>query len=392
MFGFAMLDLCEVYKCASIPTEQLEFLDQIDLEKEDRSIMTHLFIAQVLGLESSGMHSVLDRDKKTKRFPSLFTLPTPSNLDDESDNDRVVSFVPNEQTPQAAPVTPAGSNPPVSDVTAAKSGGIHEHNPNEDAVGMIRSFLPPLIPHASSPPQEQRTYSILKPPGRSQSNAPFCANPHPETGVQNSLPTNPEDYKQDQSYYSHEYGDVRTGNWVASHFKDRLFDGDITQSIDHTLRDYENSACHLKLTPTQLAEYFVNILAGPARTYFYNNVQFGMTYSNIAEIMREGYNSESRQLMLQHKLENLIPAKFMDENSISSTSVGLTKLIDRLHPMTPQCPPNFRDDAHKLNYLRSAVKGLPWAKNSISNITTHKYDFNRFVTSLRESLLIEEEF
>ena len=170
------------------------------------------------------------------------------------------------------------------------------------------------------------------------------------------------------SHYSHEYGDVRKGNWVASHFKDRLFDGDITQSIDHTLRHYENCARQLKLTPIQLAECFVHTHAEPARSYFYNNVQFGMTYSDIAAMMREGYNSDFRQLMVQHELENLTLAKFMDENDISSTSVGLTKLIDRLHQMTPQCPPNFRDDAHKLNYLRSAVKGLPWAKNATLRI------------------------
>ena len=106
----------------------------------------------------------------------------------------------------------------------------------------------------------------MKLPGRSQFNASLSAKPHPEKDVRDSLPTNPEDYKQDQAYYSHEYGDVRKGNWVASHFKDRLFDGDITQSIDHTLHDYDNCTCQLKLTPTQLAENFVNILSGPTRT------------------------------------------------------------------------------------------------------------------------------
>ena len=257
MFGFAMVyEVCKLYKCASIPPEKLEFLDLSDLEKDGRSIMTHLFIAQFLGLDSSGMHSVLDRHKKTKRFPSLFTPPTPSTLDDESDKDRVVSFGPNEQTPQAAPVTPAGSNPPVRDVTAVNSGGIREDNPIEDAVGISQAHLPPLIPSASYPPQEQRTYYILKCPGRSQSKANLSSNPHPETDVQLALTTNPEDYKQEQSSCSREYGDVRKGNWVASHFKNCLFDGDISQAIDHTPRDYENCARQLKLTPTQLNEYF----------------------------------------------------------------------------------------------------------------------------------------
>ena len=147
VYGFSMLYyLCKLYKCAIIPTEKLEFLDLSDLEREDRSIMTHLFIAQVLGLDSSAMRSVLDRHKKTKRFPFLFTPPTLSNLGEESDNDRVVSVVPNLQTLQASPVTPAGSNPPVSDVTAVNSGGIREDNPIEDAVGIPRSHPSPLIP------------------------------------------------------------------------------------------------------------------------------------------------------------------------------------------------------------------------------------------------------
>ena len=83
-----------------------------------------------------------------------------------------------------------------------------------------------------------------------------------------------------------------------------------------------------------------------------------MTYSDIAKVMRVGYNSDSRQLVVQHALENLTHAKFMDENDINSTSIGLTKLIDRLHQMTPQCPPNSREDAHNLTYLRSVVKVL----------------------------------
>ena len=65
--------------------------------------MTHLFIAKVCGIDFSGMQSFLDRHKKTKRCPSFFTSLTSSSLDDESDKDRVFSFVPNGQTHQAAP-------------------------------------------------------------------------------------------------------------------------------------------------------------------------------------------------------------------------------------------------------------------------------------------------
>ena len=107
-----------------------------------------------------------------------------------------------------------------------------------------------------------------------------------------------------------------------------------------------------------------------------------MTYMDISVMMRSGYKSDSRQLIVQHELENLTLAKFMDENDVNSTSVELTKLIDRVHQMTPQCPPNFLDNAHKLNYLRSAVKGLLWAKNSDSNCGISPFDLTRVCRDL----------
>ena len=44
-----------------------------------------------------------------------------------------------------------------------------------------------------------------------------------------------------------------------------------------------------------------------------------MTYSNIAEMMRQGYNSDSRQLMLQNELDDCSatpPSRFEPSGSI----------------------------------------------------------------------------
>ena len=82
----------------------------------------------------------------------------------------------------------------------------------------------------------------------------------------------------------------------------------------------------------------------------------------------------------------------MEEKDITTPSIGLTKIVEHINILTPQCPRDFRSDALKTRYLRAAVKGLPWAKTPVSHITTSKYTFNMFVTALRESLQIEQEF
>lgn len=57
--------------------------------------MTYLFIAQVLGLDRSVLHSVLDRHKRTRLFPSFCTPLKPSNVNAESDKDQVGFFASN---------------------------------------------------------------------------------------------------------------------------------------------------------------------------------------------------------------------------------------------------------------------------------------------------------
>eukprot|EP00171_Calliarthron_tuberculosum_P000682 IDg682t1 len=118
--------------------------------------------------------------------------------------------------------------------------------------------------------------------------------------------------------------DSRKATAVLTHFRCRMFKGDLSQSIDSTIRDYETCAEQLQLDASQ-----------------------------------KEYHSDSRQLQVQSNLETLRPAKFMEENDISSVSDGLSKIVDYIERLTPQCPPG--------------------------------YTFNAFVTALRESLQLESE-
>ena len=69
----------------------------------------------------------------------------------------------------------------------------------------------------------------------------------------------------------------------------------------------------------------------------------------------------------------------------------MSKIVTIIESMTPQCPPHFRSEPHKITYLRNAVLGQQWARTPISNIVTAQYTFNGFVTALRESMQLEEE-
>lgn len=81
----------------------------------------------------------------------------------------------------------------------------------------------------------------------------------------------------------------------------------------------------------------------------------------------------------------------MTENEITSQSEGLSKLVDMIERLAPQCQPQFCSDVNKTNYLRKALIGFKWAMTPIRNIITAKYTFNGFVTALREHLQLDNE-
>eukprot|EP00171_Calliarthron_tuberculosum_P020181 IDg20181t1 len=172
--------------------------------------------------------------------------------------------------------------------------------------------------------------------------------------------------------------DTRKASYVNQYFRDAGFTGELSQSIDLTIRDYEVCARQYKLSAEQKANYFVNALKGPARTFFIAHHTPGFSFEDIIKMMMGEYNSNSRQLQVQSVLETLKLKTFMTEKEVSSLSVGLTKLVDHIERLSPQCPPGFRGDSHKIRHLRSAMINCSWARSPISNIISNGYSFNAF--------------
>ena len=178
---------------------------------------------------------------------------------------------------------------------------------------------------------------------------------------------------------------------VHQYFRDSKFTGDLTQSIEFTIRDYNICAIQLELSAAQKTSFFVSAFSGPARTFFFQNASHDMDFEALADMMIEEYDSDARQLAVQSELEKLRIEKYMKEKEITTVSEGLSSLVDRLNALTPQCPKNFRHDSNKIRFLRSAVVGHPWASRAVGQITTAKFTFNTFVTALREGLQLHEE-
>jgi len=103
------------------------------------------------------------------------------------------------------------------------------------------------------------------------------------------------------------------------------------------------------------------------------------------------YDSDARQLAAQSDLESTNIETFMRLNNFSNLRTGLEQLVEKIEGITPQCPPAFRSQEHKLRFLRNAVKFQPWAKQAIAQMTTARYGFNSFVTALYECLTLAVE-
>lgn len=56
-------------------------------------------------------------------------------------------------------------------------------------------------------------------------------------------------------------------------------------------------------------------------------------------------------------------------------SACLEKLYKLIRRLARQVPIAFRGDPHKVEFLRRAVVGSPWATESLSRIATHNLSF-----------------
>lgn len=94
------------------------------------------------------------------------------------------------------------------------------------------------------------------------------------------------------------------------------------------------------------------------------------------------FDSDIRVEQVLIPLRNLKLKEHMKIKEITDHHDGLTSIVNTIHKLTPQCPPEFRSQSHKIRYLYIAVLDFQWSKTPRSKIVRLKYSFNKFVTTL----------
>ena len=79
--------------------------------------------------------------------------------------------------------------------------------------------------------------------------------------------------------------DSRKATNVFQYFKDSKFSGNLSQSNEMTLRDYNVCARQHRLSARQKADFFINVLSGLARTFFFKNARDEMGFEEMARMM-----------------------------------------------------------------------------------------------------------
>lgn len=175
--------------------------------------------------------------------------------------------------------------------------------------------------------------------------------------------------------------DTRKANYVNSYLL-KNFTGDMMNSIDLVLRDYDIYARQQNLSPAQKSDYFLNLLDGPARTHFIQVYFEGMTFEEIRNIMLHCYNSNSRQSQVYSTLGSLRLDTVMTKHSLNSEPEVIKEIVYLIHRLTPKFPEVRMADANKVRFLRGAVFFYHWSAAPIGNITNLSFDFEKLYISL----------
>lgn len=140
------------------------------------------------------------------------------------------------------------------------------------------------------------------------------------------------------------------------------------EEISETIKVYGKSSFQYHLSSSQKGYFFLNVLDGEARKFFFGSCREFMDYSGILKVMMIEYVSRAIQLQVKGSLETLRLKSFIQEKKISDASKGLTKLFSHINEFVPQFFPDFRSDAHKGPHLIPRLVSYFFLENNISRL------------------------
>lgn len=250
LFPIATLrDVAKLFNFGEVREDLLTSLEITDNSKDNKSILTHIWFLDFLSCDLDTIKAALSIYRRTRGSTNSFQRARAS--------DEFLKTVLNNST----------GNPNTARATADR------HSPTIHAELQGDQIEVPGVRTSRTAPSGQGTRSTV----RQLQSGMRPISDEPGSNPVRTMPT--------PQATSLEREDTRKANYVLQHFKDNRFTGALTQSIEMTLRDYKICARQHRLTESQKADYFVNILDGPARTFFFNNASELMPFEEMAEVM-----------------------------------------------------------------------------------------------------------
>lgn len=183
-----------------------------------------------------------------------------------------------------------------------------------------------------------------------------------------------------------------TQNIAMRYTKDGMkFTGAEDQAFHEHVGFYLKIARDFSLTVEQRLMFMYNMFDGEAMRFFDSNVDGHVqTFSEAVLIINKQYNSKTRQTAVQNRLTNLCLGRLVAEGA--SEKQALKTIYDTITKLAPQLPPNYRDDSHKVGYLRLSVVGVMWAKQTVGRLATEDLSFEQLYSELVNAQQLEVDW
>lgn len=169
------------------------------------------------------------------------------------------------------------------------------------------------------------------------------------------------------------------------------FEGKLGQSYDDVMATYEELCEDLAVDDEKKFQYMHHLFSGEALRFYRDNVARVAETFEVANIMmKDEYNSLTRQNRCRAQLLKLRLAHVMKKEKLET--VGALEFIrDAIAKNSDQGPIEYREEAHKREYLHEAVIGNPWATQCLATSKIEGWSFQKLYTALDAAYLHHEQ-
>lgn len=169
------------------------------------------------------------------------------------------------------------------------------------------------------------------------------------------------------------------------------FDGKLGESYDDVLATYAELCQDLEIKDDKKLQYMHHLFSGEALRFYRGNVaRVAVDFDAADDMMKEEYNSTTRQNRCRAQLQNLRLAHVMRKEKVD-TVAALEYIRDTITRLASQGPREYREEAHKREYLQDAVIGNPWATQCLATSKTENWSFQKLYTALDAAFLHHEQ-